>query len=1108
MTSRYGRSRLVVLDGRLELVVLRELRVRLVLAEDPRELAPDAAVPVDKRAVAVERRPALHGPDFTGGRQARTIPHIVRRARPRRAGCWRSTPPRRSREPARDQGGRHVPRRRPGRLLRRDRSRALRLPTGSSSPACGTLMAYPDKPPPAGLAARAGARRSGAGRLQGRQDVHVHDPQGRALLRRQAGDGARVRARARANPRSCDEIDQRRRPRGDIVGGAGRCSTARRRRPPASSPRGRTLTLRLTKPIADFPPRRPASAPCPPTLPVDPEGAKAPLPSAAPYYVAQYVPGERLVLERNRFYKGRAASPRRPLRRRPERGRRRSIVDAIASGKLDCGLRPPDIADRGAELAQRYGVNKPGGQFFVEPGSLCLRMFVLNTSRPLFKNNPKLRQAVNFAVDRKALTRELGAVAGTPTDQYLRLLRRASETSASTRSQDPTCRRRARSPKGHTRGGKAVLYTRPDPPADVAQAQILQREPEAIGLEVEIVQFPASLHLREAGHAAASRSTSAESAGAAWSARPIRHSSTGSSTGARSADAPTTQNWSYFNSPKYNRLLDEASRLTGADALPGLRRARRHDLERRRARDPLRGPQRVDVRLRQDRLRRHEPEPRPDRGLPQVTRALAATIFAALVLIPTAGTHGIKEGGTFRMAVTPAARFGAIDPALYGIEGRLLRPACGALVSYPDKPLPAGLQLAPELAEDYPMISKDRRTYTFTIRRDARFSNGTPATAQAFVRALERIFTPAMQPDASEFFVDILGARKMLAGKTTTLAGAVAKGRVLRLRLTTPVPDLPTRLTQVCAVPPTLPADPEGAKAPLPSPSPYYVSQYVPGELVVMERNRFYRGPRPHHVDRITIELDADASVLERVEKGELDTAAGTPDLNPQLADLVKRYGKNRSRVFVEPDTAQAHDLRQHDAAAVQEQRETAAGAQLRREPARPRAGVRPLHRDSHGPVPTARHAGVPRRTHLPGRRPGSSPGEGAGRGHPALRQGRHLYVQRGAARLHRRPAGPPAEPEIDRSRRRDPEVPVSGPAREAGDAGRAVRAGLAGHGRPLQRPGTVLRANRNHLPLQLAEVRPAADSRRPALRACALPAPTASSTSSLRETQRRRSPR
>ena len=202
-----------------------------------------------------------------------------------------------------------------------------------------------------------------------------------------------------------------------------------------------------------------------------------------------------------------------------------------------------------------------------------------------------------------------------------------------------------------------------------------------------------------------------------------------------------------------------------------------------------------------------------------MTRALAATLFGALVLIPAAGTHAVKEGGTFRTAIT-VGLFQAIDPALYALEERLLRPACGALLSFPDKPLPAGLQLAPELAEDYPVISKNRRTYTFTIRKDARFSNGTPATAQAFVRALERILTPAMKAGGAFELVDILGARRMLAGKTTTLAGAVAKGRVLRLRLTKPVPDLTSRLSGLCAVPPTLPVDAEGAKAPLPQSGP------------------------------------------------------------------------------------------------------------------------------------------------------------------------------------------------------------------------------------------------------------------------------------------------
>ena len=48
-----------------------------------------------------------------------------------------------------------------------------------------------------------------------------------------------------------------------------------------------------------------------------------------------------------------------------------------------------------------------------------LRVFILNTSRPLLRNNVKLRQALNFAVDRRALVRESGPLGETPTDQYL-----------------------------------------------------------------------------------------------------------------------------------------------------------------------------------------------------------------------------------------------------------------------------------------------------------------------------------------------------------------------------------------------------------------------------------------------------------------------------------------------------------------------------------------------------------------------------------------------------------------------------------------------------------------------------------------------------------------
>jgi peptide/nickel transport system substrate-binding protein/oligopeptide transport system substrate-binding protein len=253
------------------------------------------------------------------------------------------------------------------------------------------------------------------------------------------------------------------------------------------------------------------------------------------------------------------------------------------------------------------------------------------------------------------------------------------------------------------------------------------------------------------------------------------------------------------------------------------------------------------------------------------------------------------------MAITVGI-FQAVDPALYGLESGILRPACAALMGYPDKPLPAGLRLAPELAASYPIVSRDRRTYTFVIRRGIRFSTGARLTARDVSRALERIFDPRMKSGNAGLFQDIVGARQMLAGKTNTITGVIANGRTLRLKLTRPVPDFLARTSLLCAVPSSLPADPEGAKAPLPSPAPYFVSEFVPGDRLVLERNRFYRGGRAHHVDRITVDLQGDASAVDDVASGKLDFVVPTPNLSARLAGLARRYGVNRARLFVESD--------------------------------------------------------------------------------------------------------------------------------------------------------------------------------------------------------------
>jgi peptide/nickel transport system substrate-binding protein len=290
--------------------------------------------------------------------------------------------------------------------------------------------------------------------------------------------------------------------------------------------------------------------------------------------------------------------------------------------------------------------------------------------------------------------------------------------------------------------------------------------------------------------------------------------------------------------------------------------------------------------------------------LPLALLALGAGSLGVVAREGTTGS-GVREGGTFRISF----RFvDFVDPALayFGPSWALLNTTCAKLMTYPDKPPPEGFRLVPEVAAGYPRVSHDRKTWTFTLRRGFRFSNGARVRASAFARAINRTLAPGMKSPGAQYTRDIAGAEDVLAGKRTAAAGVVARGNTLVVRFTRPVPDFAaqTAMPFFCAVPPTLPADPEGVRA-FPGAGPYYVAEYRPGERVVLLRNRFYRGTRPHHVDRFVVDLQADSNdeVLDRIEQGRADWGfAGVAGayFAPERR-LVAKYGINRSQFFVKP---------------------------------------------------------------------------------------------------------------------------------------------------------------------------------------------------------------
>jgi len=259
-----------------------------------------------------------------------------------------------------------------------------------------------------------------------------------------------------------------------------------------------------------------------------------------------------------------------------------------------------------------------------------------------------------------------------------------------------------------------------------------------------------------------------------------------------------------------------------------------------------------------------------------------------------------RDGGTFRVALQSGA-VDFVDPALsYSVwSWILLDTTCARLMSYPDRAPPQGFRLQPEVATGYPRVTNDARTFTFTLRRGFRFSNGARVTASAFARAINRTLVPGIESPGAQYTQDVVGSDAVLAGRTQSAAGVVASGNRLVFRLKHPTPDFPARTTMpfFCAVPPSLPADPEGVRT-FPAAGPYYVAEYQPGTRIVLRRNRFYRGTRPHHVDSFVVDLRASTSdeVLDRIEQGRADW--GNTGL-VEAERLAAKYGINRSQFFL-----------------------------------------------------------------------------------------------------------------------------------------------------------------------------------------------------------------
>ena len=312
---------------------------------------------------------------------------------------------------------------------------------------------------------------------------------------------------------------------------------------------GRTLTIRLRAPAPDFAQRLALPYFC--AVPAwAPDRQTDTLPSAGPFAIERYRPGRSLVLQRNPYYHG----PRRPKVQR--------IVyrfGAFASqirlqlehGEADYGVVTPTAF---AALAQRFKGDRRHLLVVQQP---IVAYLALNTERPLFKDNPWLRRAVNYALDRPALVRLFGPRGAAPNDEYLPPGFPGYQAHHVYPVGEPDLSEARALARGHLRGAQAVFLACGT--HDCAERAIVVADAlKKIGLNVRIDSSPGQFTL------AGVRGTAFDIADV------ITRPDYGDPYGlvdklldGRVIRAVGNSNISYFASPSVNRAIDAAQELFG-----------------------------------------------------------------------------------------------------------------------------------------------------------------------------------------------------------------------------------------------------------------------------------------------------------------------------------------------------------------------------------------------------------------------------------------------------------------------------------------------------------------------------------------------------------------
>jgi oligopeptide transport system substrate-binding protein len=260
----------------------------------------------------------------------------------------------------------------------------------------------------------------------------------------------------------------------------------------------------------------------------------------------------------------------------------------------------------------------------------------------------------------------------------------------------------------------------------------------------------------------------------------------------------------------------------------------------------------------------------PTPGLAAPGRSLAVAVALWLAL---ASALAATPGALHR---TSGAEPPSLDPSLG--SGTMAAPMLSDMVEGLVARTPA-IRPAPGAAESW-TVSPDGLTYTFRLRPELRWSDGTPLTAEDFVYSYRRLLDPATAATTAGLFLMIENARAITqrAQPPETLGVSAPDPRTVVFRLASPAPYFLQLLANTQAAPvPQHAIEKFGRDWTRPgnlvSNGPYVLAERVPQNFVRLTRN-----PRYHAADEVRVPevywypTQDMGAATRRFRAGELDT--------------------------------------------------------------------------------------------------------------------------------------------------------------------------------------------------------------------------------------------